>query len=244
MICGDCEEPMKPYYEHAGITIYHGDCREVIPTMEVEAFDLIVTDPPYGVKWQSNARNFAFEEIAGDDSVDAALAGLALALPKLKNNRHAYVFGRYDMTGLPVTEAVELIWDKGIQSGGDVSLPWGKEHEYIQFVVRNWSKNNLARGDGRLSARLRKGSVLRVNRLNAIAIVSHPTEKPVRLLRELIESSSCIGESVLDIFAGCGSTLVAARMEGRQAVGIEIEERYCEIAARRLSQEVLPLEVA
>lgn len=233
---------MKSYYEHAGITIYHGDCREVLPTLVHESVDLIVTDPPYGMRWQSNARTLAFDAIANDDSVDAALGGLALALPTLKNNRHAYVFGRYDFAGLPVTDPVELIWDKGIQSGGDISLPWGKEHEYIQFLIRNWSQNNLARGDGRLSARLRKGSVLRVNRLNATAIVKHPTEKPVRLLRELIESSSCLDEMVLDIFMGSGSTIEAAVLEGRRAIGIEIEERYCELAAKRLQQEVLPLE--
>jgi DNA modification methylase len=69
--------------------------------------------------------------------------------------------------------------------------------------------------------------------------LTHPTEKPVMLLRQLIEASSLHGDVVLDPFLGSGSTVVAARTEGRRAVGIEIEERYCEIAAKRLAQEVL-----
>jgi hypothetical protein len=83
---------------------------------------------------------------------------------------------------------------------------------------------------------MRRGSVLTVERPNGAGVSRHPTEKPIRLLRELIESSSKIGESVLDCFVGSGSTLEAAHLEGRTAIGIEIEERYCEIAATRLSQ--------
>jgi site-specific DNA-methyltransferase (adenine-specific) len=94
---------------------------------------------------------------------------------------------------------------------------------------------------GKLSARIRRGSVLRARRANADAVTNHPTEKPVSILREMIESSSCLDDVILDPFAGSGSTLVAARMEGRRGIGIELDERYCEIAARRLSQMVLPL---
>jgi site-specific DNA-methyltransferase (adenine-specific) len=83
--------------------------------------------------------------------------------------------------------------------------------------------------------------VLRVPRIIGAACQRHPTEKPVRLIRELIESSSCIDETLLDPFCGVGSALIAARVEGRLAIGIEIEEKYCEIAAKRLAQDVLPL---
>lgn len=86
---------------------------------------------------------------------------------------------------------------------------------------------------------MRRGSVIRCQRLNSEAITKHPTEKPVMLMRQLVESSSIIGDSVLDPFCGSGSALEAAQIEGRSAVGIEIEERYCEIAAERLSQKVL-----
>lgn len=229
---------MKPYYQHAGITIYHGDCREVLPSLESGSADLVVSDPPYGVKWRSNHRSERFDFIAGDDSVEAAEAAVELLIPRLKRFAHLYFFGRFIFTSPFLSEPVELIWDKGMMNSGNLECPWGNQHEYIQFRVYDSSKQNISEGKGRLSARIRKGSVLRVRRLNSGA-VTHPAEKPVRLLRELIESSSCIDDLVLDPFAGIGSTLYAAQIESRRAIGIEIEEKYCEIAAKRLSQEVL-----
>jgi site-specific DNA-methyltransferase (adenine-specific) len=89
--------------------------------------------------------------------------------------------------------------------------------------------------DGRgLAARLRQGSILSFQRPNSRAAKRHPTEKPVGLLRRLIESSSLIGETVFDPFLGSGSTLVAAIAEDRMGVGIEIDERYAETAAKRV----------
>ncbi len=231
---------MKPYYENHGVTLYHGDCREVLKA--VPTVDLLLTDPPYGVSWRSNDRNVRFENIAGDATTEMAIDGLRLSLRSLRPYRHVYAFGRFDLSSLSLQKQVELIWDKGSHGGGDISSPWGIEHEYIQFAVYVDSPANIRRGKGNLSARLRKGSVLNVPRLSGVDIKRHPAEKPVALLREMIESSSCIGELVLDPFAGVGSTLVASVLEGRRAIGIEIEERYCEIAARRLQHGVLPLE--
>jgi DNA modification methylase len=228
---------LKPYYEHAGITIYHGDCREVLPTLGKSKVDLVLTDPPYGVMWRSNHRSERFDFIEGDDSVEAAYAAIDLAIPCLKRFAHLYVFGRFALSTEFLSPAVELIWDKGMMNSGNLGCPWGNQHEYIQFHVYDSSRQNIAEGKGRLSARLRKGTVLSVQRLNSGA-VTHPAEKPIRLLRELIESSSCIEDLVLDPFCGVGSTLHAAALEGRRAIGIEIEEKYCEIAAKRLSQEV------
>jgi DNA modification methylase len=196
---------LKPYYEHGGVVLYCGDCREVLPQLSKASVDVIVTDPPYGVNWQSNARRLSFDKIHGDESQDAAVAGLALALPALKTYRHIYIFGRFQATDLPLQSVVELIWDKAYQIGGDVNCPWGMEHEYIQFGVYVPSKENREKGKGNLSSRLRKGSVLNVPRITGVAASRHPSEKPVRLLRELIESSSCIDETVLDYFAGVGT---------------------------------------
>ena len=234
---------MKPYYERNGIQIWHADCREVLPTLAAGSVDLIVTDPPYGQGYESGWRADSFGPIAGDTNVDVALAGIRAALRCLRHHRHIYMFGRYDLSKLPLTEAAELIWDKGLMGAGNLTSAWGTQHEYIQFTVYRPSAANRADGQGRLAARLRRGSVLRHPRANS-GQVRHPTEKPVPLLRELIESSSCFGEMVLDPFAGVGSTLVAAQLEGRRAIGIEIEERYCEIAARRLAQDVLPFAMA
>lgn len=226
---------MTPYYEHAGITIYHGDCREILPTLKRESIDLVVSDPPYGVRFQSNCRTLQFDKIAGDESTEAALEGTRLALPSIKSGRHLYIFGRFDFSVLPLSAASELIWDKQAMSMGNLQIPWGSQHEYIQFYILHDSGPKVAER-GKLSARLRRGTILSFPRPQASI---HPTEKPVILLRHLIESSSCIGDTVLDYFAGSGSTLCAAQCEGRRAIGIEIEEKYCEIAAKRLSQEVM-----
>lgn len=186
---------MKPYYEHAGITIYHGDCREVMP--DVSGADLVLTDPPYPdndrVIWTD------FAEVVG-------------VLPVVRS----FVF--WDASApfeLPYT--ARHIWHK----------PNGQSSKQYECVYE-----------------LHGGKPCKVFRIAAILpnyiqyaaeCVDHPTQKPLKLIRRLIGKAACI----LDPFMGSGTTLVAAKDLGRRAIGIEIEERYCEIAAKRLSQEVL-----
>lgn len=238
---------MTPYYytPDGACTIFHGDCRDVLPTLLQGSVDLIVTDPPYGQRWQSGGRKNRLEPIAGDDGELDVADLLALALPALRPKRHLYVFGRADLTSLPLGPTAELIWDKMLIGGGNLTLPWAPAHEPIQFAVYEPFPSNRAAGAGALAARLRRGSIIRCKRPNGVGMddahVKHPTEKPVELLRQLIEASSVLHETVLDPFMGSGSTLVAAKLEGRRAIGVETEERYCEVAARRLGQEVLAL---
>lgn len=230
---------MKPYYEEGGITIYLGDCRDVLPGLGRDTVDLIVTDPPYGQRYVSN-RGHGHGAIEGDDKdVSVVLDALTLACRTLRRGRHAYVFGPFDLSSTPLAAQVELVWDKGIVGMGDLTLPWSTSHEPITFAVYEPSKANREKGYGRLAARIRKGSVLRCERTNGASTTRHPTEKPVDVLRQLIESSSLLGETVLDPFMGVGSTLVASRMEGRRGIGIELDERYCEIAAGRLAQGLM-----
>jgi len=228
---------VKPYYEKRGITIYHGDCREVLPQLKAGSCDLIVTDPPYGQRWQSGCRRLKFAVMKGDDDPRLGAEVTALALRVLRGHRHLYVFGRHDFSALNLTTPVELIWDKMLTGLSHSHGAWSKSHEVISFAVKVAPGEKLGNS---IPARLRRGTVLRYRRLNG-SQVRHPAEKPVGLLRELIESSSRMGEMVLDYFAGVGSTLVAAALEGRRAVGIEIEERWCEVAAKRLAQGVLEL---
>ena len=227
----------EPFYEQDGITIYHGDCREVLP--HVPMCDMLLTDPPYGVEFKSG-RSDNHDRIEGDESNVLGLEVLRLVAPRIRRGRHCYVFGKWELPE-PWTAQCELIWDKEVIGMGNLSVPWGPQHEPVQFGVYELSKANRKKGSGNLSARLRKGSVLRSLRKQSGASKRHPTEKPVDILRQMIESSSVLGEIVLDPFAGSGSTLVAAMMEGRQAIGIEFEEKYCEIAANRLRQSVLPV---
>ena len=230
---------MKPYYESTGLTIYHGDCRDVLPTLSADSVDLIVTDPPYGVNYRSNFLKQPSDFIKGDGSTEVAEQGLALSLRVLKRYRHLYVFGRFNFSTMAVSEPAELIWDKEIFSAGDLQSQWGQQHEYIQFLVAIKSHANKESGRGRLAARLRRGTVLRVPRLNSKATGLHQTEKPVRLMRELIESSSCIGETVLDPFMGSGPVLEAAVIEGRRFIGIEVDEENCLKAVNRIKGNIV-----
>jgi DNA modification methylase len=228
-----------PYYSGVMATLYLGDCRTVVPTLPRQSVDLLIADPPYGVGWQSGRRTEQFDRMAGDDAT-ANWPNLLGELTKhvLREFRHVYVFGygAEQLAGpLMLGGRCELVWDKDQPGLGDLSLPWGPEHERLAFGVYVTRPSGRARGDGRLAARLRQGSVLRAARPNAAAI-RHPDEKPVPLLRALVESSSCLGETVLDPTCGVGSTLVAAVLAGRKAIGIEIDQQYLDIAVDRVRE--------
>jgi len=224
-------------YQSEHVTLWQGDASLVLPTIETESLDLVVTDPPYGVDWQSGFRKESFDRLANDGSADREIVRTVLreSVRLVGQNRHLYVFGPADvLEGLKVSATTPLIWDKATIGGGDLSSPWAPAHEPIHFMT---SKHRHAGQTGRegVANRVRKGSVLRFPRPTGRK-VRHPSEKPVPLLRELIESSSRQGETVLDPFAGIGSTGVAAILSGRRAVLVELDPRYVEIAVGRIKQ--------
>lgn len=217
---------MKPYYDHNGIQIYLGDCRDVLPYLSA---DVLVTDPPYGLAHSSNRTNALYGSVDtyyGDGSIandhDTSLRDFAL---QWAGERPALVFGSWKVQR-PKNVRALLIWDKGEASGmGDLSIPWKPSHEEI-YVIGSGFHGNRTTGVLRayVPARISFGRL-------------HPNEKPVALLRTLLQK--CPAGIVIDPFMGSGSTLRAAKDLGRSAIGIELEERYCEIAAQRLSQEVV-----
>lgn len=214
-------------------TVYHGDALEVLPRLRTESFDLIVADPPYGVEWQSNMRATTFDQLANDGPGDRdgirAVIGEAVRL--VGQHRHLYVFGPADvLEGHKVSEVTELIWQKPVGMG-DLAKPWAPAHERISFAVSQHRHGGKA-GCPALPVRLRKGSVLTFGRPTG-RNVRHPSEKPVGLLRELIESSTRADETVLDPFAGVGSSGVAALLSGRRAVLVELDEHFAQLAAAR-----------
>lgn len=224
---------MRPYFQNDSVTLYHGDCAEY----QVKC-DLVVTDPPYGVDFQG--RTDLWGKIQGDkpSEIDGTIERLRHVLKSLRRGRHVYIFGnKFDLTQLPLCAFTEIIWDKEVFGLGDLSIPWGPQHENITFAIYEHSKANRDKGYGNLAARIRKGSIVRSLRPHSGRVKNHPMEKPVDVLRQLIESSSVMGETVYDPFAGSGSTLIAASLEGRIGVGCEIDERYCEIAAKRFERE-------
>ena len=204
----------KPYYEHAGITIYHGDCREVLPALGRDECP-VVTDPPYGIAdlWQGGSGSGwgkAREKSAVRNAWDASPADVSHLL---RCGGDIIIWGG-NYFALPPSRGW-LVWRKEINPAltlGDAELAWTN----LDQVIRVFDHPR--------------------NKLTGSLVPEHPTAKPERLM------SWCIGfveGDPIDPYMGGGATLVAAKNLGRRAIGIEIEERYCEIAAKRLSQEVL-----
>lgn len=213
---------MSLYYQDDSITLYHGDClTEHRQWLEA---DVLVTDPPYGVSYTSGwveGRKRNTTGIANDRNPairDAALGAWG--------NRPYIAFGSWRVPK-PANVRQMLIWDKGDDPGtGDLTMPWGSSFEEIYVS----GKGKVWQG-GRTVAVLRIGKPLGDDRPN------HPTPKPVPLMERLIEK--CPPGVIADPFAGSGATLLAVKNLGRKAIGVELEERYCEIIAKRCAQEVL-----
>lgn len=204
---------MTVYYADDRVTLYHGDCREITDWL---AADVLVTDPPYGMAHRSGWKD---RPIAGDADAGARDAALTAW-----GGRPALVFGRWSVPR-PAAVRARLVWDKGDWPGmGDLGLPWGPSDEEVYVIGAGWVGK-------------REGTVIRGRRMTGDAAADHPTPKPVPLMERLIEK--CPPGIIADPFAGSGSTLVAARNLGRRAIGVEIEEKYCEVIARRLAQDVL-----
>lgn len=207
---------MTIYYEDDLVTLYHGDCLEITDWLDA---DVLVTDPPYGMAYESGrVKGREDRPIAGDKSLDIRNKALELWATK-----PALVFGTWRQ---PRPENIKnlLIWSKGADPGmGDLSMPWGSSHEEIYVL-----------GNGFVGSR--ESNVLVANKPPVSNRPDHPTPKPIGLMERLIEKT--VG-TIADPFAGSGATLIAARNKGRKVIGVELEERYCEIIAERLQQHTL-----
>ena len=218
---------MKPYYEHGGITIYHGDCTKIVGAMRVVG--LLLTDPPYGIDLQEHATATGRTDrvghdwgIAGDkdQSIGSSVLASLVDMP-------AIVFAS-PRKPWPGEWRQFLVWDKGpaVGGGGDIKTCWKFSWELIQVARTGVLSGN------------RDSSVLSFH-IQRDDFKYHPAQKPTSLLRYLIGKAAGPDDVIVDPFTGSGSTLRAAKDMGRKAIGIEIEEKYCEIAANRLRQEVL-----
>jgi site-specific DNA-methyltransferase (adenine-specific) len=176
----------------------------------------MVSDVPYGMSYQSGWKDDS--RVKGDGDTFARDEVL-----RRWGDRPAMVFGRWDVPR-PVGTRFLLIWDKGDWPGmGDLALPWGPSTEEIYVIGSGWVGK-------------RSGQIIRDPK-RPPPNGDHPTQKPVGLMEVLIRA--CPPGIIVDPFMGSGTTLVAAKNIGRKAIGVELEEKYCEAAARRLSQEVL-----
>jgi len=217
---------MKPYYEADGITIYHGDCREILPMLPRAA--LVLTDPPYGIGADKNLRANKRHGRAAVASRDYGRGGWDNAPPNAETMRLvidaapcAIVWGG-NYFGLP-PRAGWLVWDKdnGTNGYADCELAWTNLPQAIRRIRYRWMGMLQEKAGDEKEERL------------------HPTQKPLPVMTWCL-SFALDARDILDPFMGSGTTLRAAKDTGRRAIGIEIEERYCEIAAKRLAQRVLP----
>jgi DNA modification methylase len=203
----------KPYYESELGKLYHGDCLDILP--ELEQVDLIFCDPPYGCNattgWGGKYDKF---RIVGDTTTyirDFII--YTIKSPIL-------IFGS-PRVERPKCRAV-LIWAKGEHCGmGDLLFPWKPDFEEIYIFGNGWKGK-------------RTSSVLRFN-AKIDSSRSHPTEKPVGLIIELLKKAP--GGTVCDPTMGGGSTAIACERLKRRWIGIEIEEKYCSTAAKRIEAE-------
>jgi hypothetical protein len=202
---------VKPYYERDGIVIYHGDCRDILPTLG--PVDLVLTDPPYGVGKAEWDDAFLLDWLP----LAARVAGNALAImPGISN-----------LLRLPETiDGLEYKWTLSVHVINAIvrgAVGFGNWIPCVVYVREGGSIYTCNQDAGEIAIR---GTM-----------PDHPCPKPYDAMRWLVQRLP--GDLILDPFMGSGTTLRAAKDLGRKAIGIEIEEKYCEIAVKRLAQEVL-----
>lgn len=215
---------MTPYYEHDGVTIYHGDCRDVLPCIQAGA---LVTDPPFNV-----GKNYGTSQddlpLPEYEDLLASIIGMgpevqAWVTPTARLSMFARLLGD---SARPVTVVRGAHGPKrwGWYDQFDTVLVKGRPNRYVSNL---WTDIRL-KGEGYYFREDTYG---------------HPGYTPQPLLARLVGLLAAVGQTVVDPFVGTGTTLVAAKRCGVRAVGIDIDERWCEVAAKRLSQNVLPLEL-
>lgn len=212
----------QPYYQDDYVTLYHGDCLEVTEWL---AADVLVTDPPYGIAWRgiTTGLNKDYKKhaagIKNDHSAEVRDKAIALW-----GGKPAIVFGSWRVER-PANTQHRLIWHKQGQSPGPLNAPFMTQDEEIYILGKGFRSS---------SPPLRSVITTTEARSIEVAKIGHPTPKPVGLMETLIDR--CPEGILADPFAGSGATLLAARNLGRKVIGVEYEEEYCELIAKRLGQ--------
>lgn len=218
---------MNVYYSDDLVTLYHGDCREITEWL---AADVLVTDPPYGRGWKQGETRKAMRRqsdahagIAGDKDTSVRDAALTMW-----GGRLGVAFGDL-MLPPPVGTKQVMVFRKAIDAGGHGATGGRRRDLEAIYLLGPWTS-----GLGGRSSLLASAASLQGGSHGVTGRYGHPHAKPVDVMEELI--AMCPPGIIADPFSGSGSTLVAAKFQGRKAVGVEVDERYCEAAARRLSQ--------
>ena len=199
--------------------VYNRDSFEMIKEMPNKCVDITITDPPYGINFQSNYRKEKHKKIEGDDKFPIEFLDELFRVTR----KAVYVFCRWDnLKDMPKPKSV-IAWVKNNWSMGDLKHEHGRQWEAICFYPMGGHEFEKRIPD--VITADRTGNKL------------HPTEKPVKLIRELIKCNK--GQLVFDPFMGSGTTVVACNQLGKDFIGIELDEDYCKVANERLSQKTI-----
>lgn len=209
------------------INIIHGNCFELMDDIQSESIDLVLTDPPYGMSFQSSHRKQKHKKIENDDNLE----WLPFWVEKLKRvckiDSHLYVFCSWHKVDVFKNEFEKhfkvkniLIWEKNNTGMGDLEGDFAPKYEMCLFI------NN--------GKKIKGGRDSNIIKAKKTGNEHHPTQKPINLMEYFIEKSTNTGDMVLDCFSGSGSTAIAAHNTGRNFIGYEIEKEYFDISIKRL----------
>jgi site-specific DNA-methyltransferase (adenine-specific) len=214
----------RPYYEDDACTIYHGDCREVLAALPLDAADMVLTDPPYGMN------RFATD---GKDFLKVVGPALQTAFTRLRSPGSMFVF----------TSTAEVVNVANAVAQPLKRLLWMYKPNDCTYPLGGWLLTSEAilwfhKGErlGLEERRPFKHDCYTVTSVGQEGVTGHPTVKPISVVSDFV-SRVAPGAVVLDPFLGSGTTLLAAKRLGRRAIGVEIEEKYCYLAAERLASE-------
>lgn len=216
------------------INLLHGDCLELMKTIPDNSIDMVLTDPPYGMAFQSNYRKEKYSKIKNDSSVEWLDEFSSEAYRVAADNTAHYVFCSYhhiDKFKFSLEKYFKikniLVWEKNNTSMGDLKGDFAPKIEFIIFLQKGRKLINGKR-DPNIFKFKRTGNKY------------HPTEKPVDLLEYLLSKFSSENDSVLDPFMGSGSTGVACKNLSRKFIGIEMDSNYFAIAKDRIDSIMNP----
>ena len=213
-------------------TLYQGDCLDILPTLEAGSVDAVITDPPYGIRYQSARqidKNDWFPHILNDSK--PFIDFIPGSIDALKDTGCAVVFCRWDvqesfriaLNKTKITVNSQLVWDRIAHGAGDPNKSPAPCHDVMLFgrmpSYKHWGA--------------RPTSVYRYQRIIGVNLI-HPNEKPIELMENLITDYTSPGDTILDPFMGSGTTGVAALRTGRKFIGIELDPDYFKIAEERI----------
>lgn len=208
---------VEPYYREDAGVIYNADCLDILPRMPEKCVDLVVTDPPYGIGVNKmtlgNRKGIIYRGERNWDDTPANIEFiLSIGCPVI-------IWGGNYFKVPP--SRCWLVWDKGTGNNdfADCELAWTNLDKVVKKYFRSWVGANAKEH-------------FEYDR-------NHPTQKPISLMEWCIKQANDEAQTILDPFLGSGTTAVAAKQLGRKYIGIEIEEKYCDIARQRLAQEIL-----